>query len=78
MIPIRDCKIQADSFWNYACKYTDKDLLIIFDNWAASKDFCNKDKQAIWKLVESYQQDKNHGRKKQNRLGKHKNKNCIR
>ena len=47
-------KIQAEAFKNYASKFKMRhkgDLLSLFMIWVESKDFFEKDKLIIWKLV---------------------------
>ena len=44
-------KIQAESFKDYFNKFSDKDLLSVFEEWSESKDFVENDKKRIWKIV---------------------------
>ena len=44
-------KIQAEAFKDYFNKFSDRDLLSVFDEWAEGKDFVDSDKQGIWKIV---------------------------
>ena len=50
-------KQQAEAFKDYALKFEIKyreDLLFLFTKWAESKDFSEKDKLCIWKLVKNF------------------------
>ena len=44
-------KIQADSFRDYSSKYSNREVLSVFNEWAESKDICCKDRQEIWKIA---------------------------
>jgi len=44
-------KIQAEAFRDYSSKYSNRDLLSVFNEWAESKDIHGIDKQEIWNIV---------------------------
>jgi len=44
-------KIQAEAFKDYFNKFSDRDLLSVFNEWAESKDIHGVDKERIWKIV---------------------------
>lgn len=44
-------KIQAKTFKDYFNKFSDRDLLSVFEEWAESKDIYGMDKERIWKVV---------------------------
>lgn len=48
---------QTEAFKDYASKFKIKhreDLLFLFTKWTESKDFSEKDKLRIWKLVKNF------------------------
>ncbi|MDP8215994.1 MAG: hypothetical protein P9L98_01565 [Candidatus Kaelpia imicola] len=44
-------KIQAKAFKDYFNKFSDRDLLSVFDEWAESKDIYGIDKEKIWRIA---------------------------
>ena len=42
---------QAEKFRDYESKFPDRDLLSLFDEWADSKDFSDKDREEILKEI---------------------------
>ena len=44
-------KIQAKAFKDYFNKFSNRDILSVFNEWAESKDFVESDKKRIWKIV---------------------------
>jgi hypothetical protein len=48
---IRYYKEQAKAFTDYASKFLEKDVVKVFNEWVASKDFSGKDREGIWRIV---------------------------
>ena len=46
-------KIQAKAFKNYFNKFSNRDIVSVFNEWAESKDFVDSDRQRIWGIVKN-------------------------
>ena len=51
-------KIQAEAFKDYYDKFSEVDLLSVFEGWAEGKDFVEVDEKRIWKVVKEQENGK--------------------